>query len=553
MKKLISILLIIIMIFTVTTPAFAYQDMFATRSQIPVICVSGDGGKLENENGEKISTLTSFITGADKEDDNKSNIINSVSNILVPLIAEGIISDKWDNYYQAIQDEVSDLFKEMILDKDGNPQYGTTIEKWAKDQNEYDVTYDRRGDKGYYDQGDYQFWYDWRLDPIYNADRLYEYIQGVKRATGRNEISLVGRCVGSNVVMAYIQKYGLDGIHGVGFDGAVCNGSEVLTDVFSGEFTVDANAINRFVTDLNGLGMFELAEIITTTLDMLDKTGLLDNVKDAAKEKFYDKLGQGVISAVVLATFSMPCYWGAVSYDKFDVALDYVFGKEGSKKRTEYAGLIEKLSTYNETVKQNVIPLLKGIGEAGKKVCIVSKYGIQMVPMGKNCNTQVADQITSVKSSSFGATTSDIYNKLDEKYIAKQAGLGLDKYISPDKIIDASTCIYPDYTWFVKGVSHSNWTYAENMLVTTVVTADRQLTVDDFAETQFTIFPTDYWNPLRAMTTENCNTEFWSDESLIQKDDTNMFSKLYYMVRSVLKFFKMIFNLIFKNGNAEVV
>lgn len=548
MKKLISVMLSIIMIFMIATPAFAASekiDTRVTRAQIPVIVVGGDGGKLEDENGKLITTLSNFTSGIGDSDDEDSDILGSAVNILKPLILEGIATDKWDNYYDAIQNEVSDIFKEMILDKDGNAQYGTKIEKWAQDENDYAVTHDRKIGRGYYDRGDYTFWYDWRLDPIENAEYLREYIEKVKEVTGSEEISIIARCVGSNVLLAYIDKYGLDGIHGVGLDGVVCGGSDVLTDVFSGDFTVDANSINRFIADLNNFGMVNLTGILTDLLDMLDKTGAFNGIKEAAKNTIYKKLGQGVVSAIILATFSMPCYWGAVSYEKFDEAMNYVFGKEGSKKRTEYAGLIEKLTTYNETIKKNTIPLLNSITESGKKICIVSKYGIQMTPMGKNCNSMIGDQITSVKLSSFGATTSTIYTKLSDKYIQKQTELGLGKYISPDKLIDASTCLYPDYTWFVKGISHSNWTYAEDMLVTTVITADKQLTVDDVAETQFSIFPTGYWEPLRPMTEENCNTESWAKGSTIDTENSNPVERLFYMIKSILQFFKSVFGMLF--------
>ena len=128
--------------------------------------------------------------------------------------------------------------------------------------------------------------------------------------------------------------------------------------------------------------------------------------------------------------------------------------------------------------------LLQQVKDAGGNVGIIAKYGYQMSPVCQSAD-QLADQIISVRRASFGATTSLIYDTLSEQYVAAREKAGLGKYISPDKQVDASTCMLPDSTWFVKGIRHSEWTGTENAIMYTVVTADRQLTVDDFEISQF--------------------------------------------------------------------
>ena len=54
MKKLISVLLALILTLSCTVTAFAGIDYNSTRSQIPVIRISGDGDPLYNSEGEKI-------------------------------------------------------------------------------------------------------------------------------------------------------------------------------------------------------------------------------------------------------------------------------------------------------------------------------------------------------------------------------------------------------------------------------------------------------------------------------------------------------------------
>lgn len=282
---------------------------------------------------------------------------------------------------------------------------------------------------------------------------------------------------------------------------------------------LDGNAIERILLDADVLGLFDVDDFIIATVDLAEKSGLIDSVVGVTKATIYEKVYKGVISALALSSVSYPAYWACVDTDHFDKAVECVFGEEGSEKRTKYAGLIEKITTYNNEVKKNIPQLLKSLPENNIKVGVIAKYGFQMIPICESAET-IADSFVSIKSSSFGATTGTIYETLSDEYIDAQTKKGLGKYISPDKQIDASTCIFPDNTWFVKGIKHSEWTYAENMLLSTIISSDRQLTVDDFSETQFMVqHPTDWW-AMAPMTTENCNTEAWTADANIDKPTT---------------------------------
>ena len=90
--------------------------------------------------------------------------------------------------------------------------------------------------------------------------------------------------------MAYISKYGLDDIHGISIDASVANGAEIISEPISGKFTVDANAINRMVKDLDALGMFSVDSFVTSSIDLLSKSGAIDSVIGVVKEELYGKI-----------------------------------------------------------------------------------------------------------------------------------------------------------------------------------------------------------------------------------------------------------------------
>ena len=74
-------------------------------------------------------------------------------------------------------------------------------------------------------------------------------------------------------------------------------------------------------------------------------------------------------------------------------------------------------------------------------ISIISKYGFQMVPICES-NAAISDQYASVTRSSFGATTGTVYEPLPDDYIAAREAEGKASYISPDRLVDASTCLF---------------------------------------------------------------------------------------------------------------
>ena len=314
----------------------------------------------------------------------------------------------------------------------------------------------------------------------------------------------------------------------------------MLSEAISGKFNIDAAAINRTLKDCGAIGMFDVDEFINTTLEMLDRTGALDAVIGKTKDWIYYKLVEGVTSALALSTFyTWPNYWACVSPEDYDTAMNYVFGPEGSEKREEYAGLIAKLDNYNEVVRKRIPEILTETVENGVHFGTVSKYGFQTLPICET-NYLVSDQFASVGRSSFGATTGTIYEDLSADYITERTEAGFGKYISPDGQIDASTCLFPDSTWFIKGSSHSNWSDWELRLLYDIASSEEKVTVNNSCwPSQFVVYS--YTNPdedsdgeIEVMTAENCDTENWEAEEKYD-NPTDKYGKIFVAVTALLK------------------
>ena len=560
-KKSLSLLLVLIMVMSLAVPAFAKPTEWISQSlsDIPVIRISGDGEKLVDENGNKVfhyKDFASILGDDDEEEEEDSALLTSIANILIPFLVDGLLNDNWDPYYKNLQAEISELFENSLLDKNGNAQFGTGLRQERIDK----MNRTRHNDQAwrnpdrtikYYVHDRYWFYYDWRLDPIETAAELKSFIDDILDSTGCEEVGIVASCLGTNVVTAYLAAYpehAAESIRGIAYDGSVVGGAEMLSEAISGKFNVDAAAINRTLKDCAAIGMFDIDGFINTTIEMLDRTGVLDSVIGKTKEWIYYKLVEGVTSALALSTFyTWPNYWACVSPEDYETAKNYVFGPEGSEKRTEYAGLIAKLDNYDTVVRQRIPEILTNAVSSGVNFGVISKYGFQTLPICET-NYLVSDQFASVGRSSFGATTGTIYEDLSDEHIASVEN---PRYISPDKQIDASTCLFPNQTWFIKGSSHSNWSDWEMRLLYEIASADRQLTIDDSCwPSQYVVYSytndeNDKWGSIEMMTTENCDTENWEADNKLD-NPTDKLGKVFVAVSSLLKWIMEVIRKIFK-------
>ncbi len=532
MKKLISILLTVLLLMSLCVPAvFAVSDDYyepTLYGKVPLVRIHGDGMPLADADGNELlnykGLLKLFEDDGEEEDEGDNAVLEAVANIVLPFLLDGLITDNWEPYYDALYKEISDIFADSLLDPDGNPEPGSGIPENQRKQNENDLKTNRVNKNGEYYSYAYRFYYDWRVDPLETADKLNDYIKGIKAITGFDRIALQGNCLGSSVVLSYIQKYGTDDLCYLGIDISVAGGAEILSHPISGQFNLDGEAIDRFLADCNAIGLFGVDEFIQETVDLVAATGVVDMLGEGIRQTIYEKLVYGVTSALARSTFyTFPTYWAAVEAKDYEPAKEYVFGPEGSEMRQEYAGLIAKIDNYHNLVRTQIPEIFKKVeNDENCSLAIFAKYGLQIAPIVTNTDA-VGDQFASLTNASFGATTSTIFDTLSDDYIAARVAEGKGKYIAPDKQVDTSTCLYPDNTFIIKGLSHGKYCVIEDgvpMRMAEAMTFEgKKLTVDNFEIGQFIVYDYDT-DTVSKMTTENCDTYNWNtNEKPLDPDD----------------------------------
>ncbi len=562
MKKALSLILALVLIFTCAAPAMAVAGQV---EDIPIIILRGDGTQIyvpdENASGGYRNIWGDALNNIESD-----SVGEAVANVLLPFLTEGLLFDEWDNYYQAFYDEISPIFEELRLDGNGQPRYNSGIHPESIKSNETKRNRDAaKSQGGRYYTNDYQYVYDWRLDPEDMIDDFHQFILDVMKTTGKNKVALCGTCFGGAYLLAYLNKYGTQGhIKNVFFNVTVGNSTVLLTDAFCGDIEIDAKAIERFGyqnTDIDSNSFAGLLsstplmnEIIFSSYDLLAQVGVIDKL-GLTFDELYQKIYEGLVPRLAIAMFAtFPSYWSLVEPERFEEARDFVFKASGVGFEQEYAGLIEKINNNYKNVTSRKEEIIAACQAAGVHFGALAKYGVQMYPFVES-QDQISDELVDLEHASFGATVAkDVFSSFNDDYMAIAKANGTDKYISPDRQIDASTSLFKDSLWILKNGYHDYFVLDHKIIEE--FSRNTNFTVNDNTNyPQYMIFipgsmelyedGTRNFNTgiVEIMTEENCHLSVWDEMPEGSKEEEpTLASRLKALFRWLASIFQLIKN-----------
>ncbi len=449
MKKFIAVLLTVILILGTIGSSFG---AFSASEQYPVVYLEGTGDTLYSSDNPNDHGTEIFPTGADLGAILKEAIMPCLQELSV-----GLVTKDYEKYCQEFYNAFAPVFEKLILDKNGEVSDGSGDGR--KPATEPLSTKNYGGSLS-----GYRYCYDWRLSPLDNMEELKIYIDRVKEITKAEKVNLVSRCLGCNMVCAYLTKYEQHVIESV--DSVVLyvpsvSGIKLVGALFTGEIDLKDENIDRFADYYLGNGeLIEdevISSLITSFISLINEAKAL-GVGVAALQYIIDEVKAELIPMLLLASYgTFPSYWAMVDTPNFEKARDFVF----AGKEDEYAGLISKINEYYYDVQLPLEDTLKALEKKGIKFSVIAKYNTPNFPIYAEADEQ-SDLFTGVYEQSFGATSAPLDKTLSEKYISS---LSTDKYLSPDKKIDASSCLFPDTTWFIKDIVHDDFPGSINDLM----------------------------------------------------------------------------------------
>ena len=468
MKKVLSALMAIVMIFTITVPALAAPKAVSVSENY-------DGNPVIIVRGIDFAGLTYVSSGKKALDVSASTIFSALIDGFMGTLG---LKDK-----QTILDgaflAAKEIFEPIACDKEGNTysdivsmkQYPESMANYP----EFVATLPDGGEEGivktaidrYGAENTYFFTYDWRKTPEQIADELHGFVETARRNSGKDKVNIICASMGGMVTTAYFYYYGTYNVESAVFLSGAQNGTYVCGDALNGRIVFDGDVLVKFINNATGNNIF-----LKIFIDIFDILGVVDFIADIANDMVSSSFDRAN-DLMLRETLGAFCgFWALCPDEDFESGVENIFGGH----EEEYSVLLEKIDGVKEFVFSTEETLLKAKNN-GVKISFVSNYNSGLTPVYEKANLN-GDNVLEAELTSNFATIAPLGETLSKGYIENAD----KKYISPDNVIDASTAVFKDNTWFVKDAPHVAADYKTGFseFTFTLLESETQPTVDTF-------------------------------------------------------------------------
>lgn len=462
-KKLLSVLLACTLIVSVAVPALAAAETDAN----PILIVAGFTEYV----------LQNTDTGENTFPHNTDKIVNTVTAVapsLLTLLASGRTQADYDAFCDAALPVIGDMFDDIACNPDGTVKHPEVQLKYQFPESVATYGVETVGQADAFDKqilygaidavgADkvYVYGLDWRLNPMDVADELNAWIQHIKEVQGCDKVSIAGISMGGAMVSAYLAKYGTDDVSNVTMISSAFTGLSYVGELYQGHVQIDEDGLYNMLNA--ALGADTLSRIFGSTGLVKQVIALIDDLYAAEQDRIFTE-------CLVPAFGYNPGMWSFVPSENYDAAKEFMFAHMDSTDAQKLV-LSAKLDAYH-LAQANVEQTLKNAKAAGVNVAITSNYNFQIAPVAATAK-QTSDQVIETVHTSGYATCANLGETLP-------ASVKDGKYVSVDRVIDASTCFLPDNTWFIKNMQHVGFDNSQNQckFYAWLMTTDKQVTVN---------------------------------------------------------------------------
>ena len=405
--------------------------------QSSVIVVDDDGAPVLDKDGNKSSAFPAYL---------------QTDKILKSLLGPALLSlftQRDMGFSDAFADVIEDAFGVNKCDENAKPIGNVLTEKYPYPYSQYS-DYDKSivnmhvpfelyptdlpRDHLYY------FAYNSFGNNIDLANELYDFIQLVKAQTGHSKVNLVPLSQGASIVSAMLDYTPavMDELHKIMFVVPALDGSRIIGDVFNDDITfLDSNYLyhgfleNIRLLDQSTAGLIELAARLFP-----------DEVLMAALQKGVKRLVQNVM--IYSTGMWALCPTGAYE----SAAARYLSSPEMASIRAQTDRYYQAQLHHKDNIRK--------LQQKGVQVFCVAEYDISLINVGTHWNAQNADFIIQLDSTSIGATSANVGETLPADYKQQNTCCSdpTHNHISPDRVIDASTGLLADTTFYFKNQRH---------------------------------------------------------------------------------------------------
>lgn len=387
------------------------------------------------------------------------SILNTVKDV-VPALVKLAVTKDWDSFGDTVVDSVNEMFKPIYCAADGSVDNTSGVR----------FTYPSAGSVK--KNSVVKFKYDWRLDPIEVAAQLNDFVDYVLKCSGCNTVKICCHSLGGVVTNTYLTVYGDSKVSGVCFNSTAIFGQTYIGELMTGQIVLNSDALQYFLG--YALDYNEYKTLLNEIIAIVKASGLMDLVVDFGNNLVDHLLEQASREVLAPMFGGWLSIWAMIRDGDIAEAQDFFFNE--LNKDVDYSALQTKINRYNTVVRPCKTQTLEKLNEKAS-VYVISRYGYCSIPITPSFDV-VSDGVVDSASTSFGATIAPYGQTLSEEYLADAD----PKYISPDRTLDASTCLFPEQTWFIKDMQHANNPDSLDNMMYKMLRYNGQATVDTFEE-----------------------------------------------------------------------
>ncbi len=473
MKKIISFILVFALAFSMfSASAFAAvkTECNGDCDTCPAIVVPGigqsnvwaldeNGDYLLDAEGERISCFPAVF-----------NVGSIVAKVLVPaLLTLTLQTDV--GLSKALCSVVLDAFSVNLCDEKGKNTGNIEVEKYlysVAECSEYEKKqiYNNIPLQAFAETAGedhlYYFAYNSFGNNFDTVKELYDYIQMVKEETGHDKVNIVPISMGGSLANALLDYYPdvMDDLNKVVYIVPALNGSTIVGDLYTKNFAFfDTEFLyNGFLEALMDEEDARMIEVIARILP--------DQVLSKVLKKVADCLVEDVAANVT-------SLWGLCPKEYYpEASAALLASKPEIKKQTDryYQAQLNSLDNIQKLV------------DNGVQVFNIVDYDVPLYLIGNSWNDDNADGVIQLSSTAMGVHSALCGETLGDDY--QQANTSENcadrshNHISPDNVVDASTGLLPDHTFYFDGQGHEQT--ARNDAI--IALATRLLATDDIQD-----------------------------------------------------------------------
>lgn len=463
-KSVLSIVLVLTLAVLTVLPSLAAVDKPDAN---PILIVAGfTEYVLQNtETGEK-----TFPHNTDKI----VSTVTAVAPSLLTLLGSDRTQADYDAFCDAALPVINEMFEDIACNPDGTVkhpevqlefQFPESVATYGVETVGQADAFDKQILYGAVDAVGadkvYIYGLDWRMNPFDVADEIHAWIQHIKEVQNCDKVSLAGISMGGAMVSAYLAKYGTDDVSNVTMISSAFTGLSYIGELYQGAVQIDEDGLYNMLNA--AVGKDTLSRIFGSTGLVKQVIALIDDLYAAEQDRIFTE-------CLVPAFGYNPGMWAFVPSENYAAAKEFMFAHMDSTDAQKLV-LSAKLDAYH-LAQANAEQTLKDAIAAGVNVAVISNYNFQIAPVAATAK-QTSDQVIETVHTSGYATCANLGETLP-------ASVKDGKYVSADRVIDASTCFLPDNTWFIKNMQHVGFDNSQNQckFYAWLLTTDKQVTVN---------------------------------------------------------------------------